>query len=85
MFICACPSAIGFASSFPHMSMKARAMPNSSVNARPLPFAWRVTKSARTFDERSATSPRIFATSAGSGACSGSLVVIVLPPPSPRS
>src|SRR5262245_58072212 len=59
------------------MSMKARAMPNSSVNARPLPFAWRVTKSVSTFDERSATSPRIFATSTGSGACSVSIVLIL--------
>src|SRR5262245_8618015 len=78
MFICAAASAIGFASSFAHMSMNARAIPNSSLNARPLPFAWRVTKSASTFDERSATSPRILATSAGSAACSTSLVVIVL-------
>ena len=51
MFICARPSAIGSASSFAHMSMYARAMPSSSVNARPLPFACRFTKSASTFDE----------------------------------
>src|SRR5512134_3028580 len=82
MFICASASAIGFASSFAHMSMNARAMPNSSVNAMPLPFAWRVMKSVSTLDERSATSPRIFATSVGSGARSASLVVI-LPSPFP--
>src|SRR5262245_11883230 len=76
MLICACASAIGLASSFDHRSMNACAMPNASVNASPLPLAWRVTKSARTFEERCATSPRILATSVGSGAWSISCVLI---------
>src|SRR4051795_11575284 len=42
-------------------------MPNSSVKATPLPPAWRCAKSARSLPERSATSAKTRAASAGSG------------------